>query len=167
MMALDLGWVDIGMLGFLLLSVGVGAVRGIVFELLSLVGWLAAFLVARWWTPALQSSVHVGDPASALNHGATFACVFVATLIIWGLASRIVRALIRSTALSFLDRGFGAGFGLLRGAVILLLVAAVVGLSPWSDATLWQRSHGAGWLEALLRELRPLFRSPQSPFPSA
>ena len=84
---IDIGWVDIGLAAFLLLSIVIGLMRGFVFELLSLVGWFVAYFVALWFTPTFQPYLHVGDPGSALNYGATFACVFLASLVIWGLGS--------------------------------------------------------------------------------
>jgi membrane protein required for colicin V production len=156
-MGFELGWVDIGLIVFITLSVIVGLVRGFVFELLSLAGWFVAYFVALWFTPQLQSYVHVGEPGSALNYGATFACVFLASLVIWSLAARLVRMLIRATPLSLFDRLLGAGFGLLRGLVVLLVVATLVSVSPLSQSAAWRQSRGAVWLATALQELRPLF----------
>ena len=166
-MALELGWVDIALAIFLVLSVIVGLLRGFVFELLSLAGWFAAYFVGLWLTPSLQHDIHVGAPGSTLNYGATFACVFVATLVVWSLAARLLRALIRATPLSLIDRVLGAAFGLLRGVVVLLLVAFVVGVSPWSGASAWKQSHSAAWLNAMLHELRPVFVNEVPQHPSA
>lgn len=156
-MAIDIGWVDIGMLAFLVLSIGVGLLRGVVFELLSLAGWVVAYFAARGLTPIAQSHLPIGQPDSALNFGATFALVFLATLIVWGLAARLVRALIRATPISPIDRVLGAGFGLLRGVAVLLVVAFAVGLSPLAKAAPWQQSRGVVWLNAMLQELQPYF----------
>lgn len=162
-MAIDLGWVDIALAGFLLLSVLIGLARGFVFELLALAGWFAAYFAGLWLTPSLVGYVHVGDPGSSLNYGVTFACVFLVAWVLWGLAARLVRALIRATPLSVFDRLLGAGFGLARGLLVLLVVATVVGYSPWRQSTAWQQSKGAVWLNAMLQELRPYFNgdSPQ------
>ena len=156
-MAIDLGWVDIGLLTFLGLSVLIGLARGFVFELLSLAGWLVAYLAGLWLTAEFQPYVHIGDPGSSLSYGATFAIVFLVTLVLWSLGARLVRALIRATPLSAIDRLLGAGFGLLRGFVMLLVVTAVIGVSPWAKSIAWQRSQGAIWLNAWLLELRPVF----------
>lgn len=166
-MSLNLGWVDIALTCFLLLSTLLGLVRGFVFELLSLVGWFVAYFAALWATPYALPHVHVGAAGSHLNYGVTFACVFLVALVLWGLAARLVRALIRATPLSVVDRFLGAGFGLARGLVVLLLLTAVVGFSPWRHAPAWQQSQGAGWLQAMLEELRPLFTSDPSPYTTA
>lgn len=165
-MTIDLGWVDIGLAAFLLLSVLIGLARGFVFELLSLAGWFAAWFVGLWLTPMFVGYIHVGDPGSGLNHGVTFACVFVVALVAWSLAARLVRALIRATPLSAIDRLLGAGFGFVRGMLVLLVVATVIGISPWSQSTAWQRSQGVAWLNTVLHELRPFFINetpPQNP----
>jgi membrane protein required for colicin V production len=152
----SLGWVDVALLAVLLVSALVGVVRGVVFELLSLAGWLVAYFAAQWFTPMLAVHLPVGQPGSALNHGASFACAFIAALIVWGLLARLVRMLIRATPLSAVDRLLGAGFGLARGAIVLLAVATVVGLTPLAKSVAWQHSHGAPWLQAGLRGLKPV-----------
>ena len=70
--------------------------------------------------------------------------------------SRLVRSLIHATPLRPVDRLLGAGFGVLRGGLVLLVVAALVGLTPAVRSTAWQASIGARWLDAGLQELKPL-----------
>lgn len=150
------GWVDIALLGVLGLSAIVGLVRGLVFEVLSLFGWLAAYFAAQWFAPSLAAHLPIGTAGSALNHGAAFACAFVGALIVWGLAARLVRMLVRATPLSLVDRVLGAGFGVARGAVLLLAIATVVGFTPLAKSVAWQQSRGAEWLQAGLQGLKPL-----------
>ena len=156
-MAIDLGWVDIALAAFLLLSVLVGFARGFVFELLSLVGWFVAWFMGLWLTPMFVGYLHVGEPGSTLNYGVTFACIFLISLVVWSLGARLVRALIRATPLSAFDRLLGAAFGFVRGLVVLLVVATIIGISPWSQSIAWQRSRGVAWLNTVLHELRPMF----------
>lgn len=160
---ISVSWLDFGLLAFLLLSMIIGLLRGFVFELLSLAGWFVAYFAARYGTPMAQPWLHVGEPGSSLNYGATFACVFLVTLVIWSVAARLVRALIRATPLSPIDRLLGAVFGAARGLVVLLIAALLIGLSPWRQSDLWQRSTGAAWLNAMVHELRPLFVNDVSP----
>ena len=107
-------------------------------------------------TTEAQENVAIGVPGSALNLGAAFAVVFVVALIAWAIAARLIRLLLHATPLSLPDRGLGAVFGLLRGVVLLLAVAAVVGLTPAVKSSAWQHSRGAGMLSALLDGLLPL-----------
>lgn len=164
---LALGWVDIGLLAFLSISMLVGLLRGFVFELLSLAGWFAAWLAGAQWAGWAEGYIPAGEPGSALKHGVAFACVFLLVLVVWGLAARVVRSLIRATPLSPLDRIFGAAFGLLRGMVALLVLAAVIGFTPLANSPAWQRAHGVVWLQTLLQGLRPWFSKEVSPYLSA
>ena len=157
MASLDVGWVDIALAAFLLLSIVVGLVRGVVFEVLSLAGLFAAYFAALALAPTLPGQVPVGEPGSGLNYGVTFAAVFLVALVAWSLGARFIRMLIRATPLSVLDRILGAGFGVVRGVALLLVVAVVVGVSPWSRSPAWQQSQGAEWLDAVWQELRPFF----------
>ena len=150
------GWIDWLLLAVLALSVAVGLWRGLVFEVLSLVGWVAAYIAAQVLAPVVAPMLPVGTPGGALNLGAAFAVVFVLALIVWALASRLVRLAIHATPLQVVDRVLGGGFGLLRGAVLLLAVATVVAMTPASRTPAWQHSQGAAWLGAVLQGLKPV-----------
>jgi membrane protein required for colicin V production len=154
-MDLDIGWVDACLLGVLALSIVVGAVRGLVFEVLSLAGWLVAYFVALWATPLLAPHLPIGAPDSALNQAASFASAFILALIVWSLLSRVVRSLIHATPLRPVDRLLGGGFGLVRGGLVLLILAALVGFTPAARSAAWQASVGARCLHAALGEIKP------------
>lgn len=151
-----LGWVDLVLAAVLVLSVLVGVARGFVFELLSVLGWVAAWFAAQWFAPQVALWLPVGTPGSALNLGAAFALTFIAALVLWTLAARLIRLLLHATPLSLVDRLLGALFGALRGLVLLLALAVVVGLTPLAKSTSWQQSRGAHWLNAALHGLMPL-----------
>ena len=151
-----LGWVDLSLLAVLALSVVVGLWRGLVFELMSLVGWVVAYIAAQVGSPLLAPHLPVGLPGSALQQGAAFALTFLAALIVWAILARLVRLLVHATPLTFIDRVLGAGFGLLRGAVLLLAVATVVAFTPAVRSQPWQDSLGAAWLGAALQGLKPM-----------
>ena len=155
-MEVDLDWIDIGLVLFLALSVIVGLKRGVVFELLSLAGWVVAYLLAQALTPLAQPHVSFGQPGTALNHAVAFACVFLASLVLWGLGARLVRLLIRATPLSALDRVLGAVFGLVRGVLVLLVLALVMQLTPVAKWPSMKRSQGVAWLNAVVKEIMPL-----------
>lgn len=150
------GWVDICIAAFLLLSVVVGLTRGFVFEVLSLIGWFAAWFAAVWFEPLVLPMVHAGPPGAALNHWLAFGGIFLLVLIVWGLAAKLIRSMIRATPLSGIDRLLGAGFGIVRGLAVLLLVATVIGISPLGQSAAWRQSQSSVWLGDLLQMLRPL-----------
>jgi membrane protein required for colicin V production len=152
----ELPWIDWTLLAVLLVSVIVGLVRGFVFEVMSLVGWLVAWFGAQYLARELSPHLPVGTPGSAGNMAASYVLCFIGILILWALAAKLVRLLIHATPLSLPDRLLGAGFGLLRGGVLLLAVATVVALTPAAQSAPWQRSDGARVLGVALLGLKPL-----------
>jgi membrane protein required for colicin V production len=151
-----LSWVDWVLLAVLLVSVIVGLWRGLVFEVLSLIGWVVAFIAAQAFAPSVAGVLPIGAPGSALNHGVAFLATFVLALVLWALGSRLIRLLIHATPLQPVDRVLGGVFGLARGAVLLLAVATVVMLSPAQRSAAWQQSRGAAWLATALQGLKPV-----------
>ncbi|MGL6109819.1 MAG: CvpA family protein [Rubrivivax sp.] len=151
-----LSWVDLSLLGVLLLSLMLGLWRGFVLEVMALLGWVVAYLAAQWWSPGWAQYVPLGEPGSSLNHAATFVIAFIAVLVVWGLASRVLRMLVNATPLRGADRVLGAAFGLLRGVLLLMAVATIVALTPAATAPEWHRSQGVQWLAVALQGLKPL-----------
>lgn len=152
----ELGWIDWTLLAVLVASVLIGLVRGLLFEFLSLAGWVVAWFAAQWSAPWLALQLPFGVPDSALNHSAAFLLAFLCVLVVWSLLSRLLRLLIQATPLSIPDRLLGAVFGALRGAVLLLALATVIGLTPASQSQAWRGSQGARWLNQALGQLKPL-----------
>ena len=154
---LPLNGPDLAMLAWLILSVLIGVVRGLVFELISLLGWAVAFFGAFWLAPLLAPHLPIGGSESAaLREVISFGCAFLAILVLWGMAARLMRLMLHATPLRLPDRVLGAGFGLARGVVVLLLVAIVVGVTPLETSHAWQRSRMAPWLNKALEEIHPL-----------
>jgi membrane protein required for colicin V production len=101
-----------------------------------------------------------------LNGIAAFASAFLIILVVWGLGARALSALVGKTLLRPLDRLLGAVFGLARGVLVLLALATVVSFTPATTSEAWRESHGAAWLNSILRELMP-FISPGKTEPGA
>lgn len=152
----QLGWVDWVFLGILLLSILVGLIRGLVFEVLSLLGWVAAYVAAQWLAPELAPHLPVGAAGSAVNHAAAFVVIFIAALIVWSLLARLVRMVIHATPLSLVDRALGATFGMARALIVMLAITTVVMLTSLAKTSAWQQSRGAVWLNGALHGIKPV-----------
>ena len=138
------------------LSALVGLARGLLFELMSLVGWAVAYFAAQLFSPQVAAYVPIGAPGSALHLGAVFAVTFVAALLVWAVLASLVRMLVRATPLTVIDRLLGAVFGGLRGLLLLLAVATVVSYTPTLRSQPWQDSAGAAWLGQVITVLKPM-----------
>ena len=105
------------------MSAVVGVWRGLVFELMSLFGWVVAYVAAQAFSPQVGAYIPLGTPGSAMHQAFAFFATFVGSLLVWALLARLVRMAIQATPLTVPDRLLGGGFGLLRGLVVLLAVA--------------------------------------------
>lgn len=151
-----LSWIDWALLAVLAASVIIGFVRGLIYEVLALAGWVVAWFAAQWAAPQLAPHLPVGTPGSALQMGAAFAIAFLLAIIVWGLLAKLVRLLVHATPLSLIDRVLGSGFGIARGLVLLLAVATVVTYTPAAQSATWRESQGAQLLAQALQSLKPL-----------
>lgn len=151
MAALD--WVFVTVL---VASLLIGAWRGLVFELLSLAGWVAAFVAAQWFADDAGAWLPMGQADPAWRHVAGFVVVFVATVFACGLVAWLLKKLVAAVGLRPADRALGAMFGVLRGLVLLLAAVLVAGWMQVQQAPWWQQSQLAPWLQAALKSLRPV-----------
>lgn len=145
------------LLAVLLVSMLVGLWRGLVYEVLSLAGWLAAFILAQWL--AVDTVVllpFLKGAAAQVQYAVAFALVFVAALFAAGLISWLVKKLVETVGLRPVDRALGGIFGAVRGVVILLAFTVVLKLLGLSQDDWWQTAVGSSWLDMTLQGLKPL-----------
>lgn len=142
--------------GVLLASLLVGAWRGLVYEVLSVMAWLAAFVVAQWLALDAGNRLPMGNASESVRYAAGFVLVFIAAVFAGGLVAWLARKLIESIGLRPVDRTLGALFGALRGVILLLAVAVVVNLTALRNSVWWQDGIGAGVATAALQGLKPV-----------
>ncbi|MFC0269226.1 CvpA family protein [Kushneria aurantia] len=133
-------WIDWAFAILLGFSILTGLARGFIREGLGLAAWIVALLAARALAePAGDLFEHyIGSAQIRLVAG--FALVVIAVLIAARLVIRVVHAMIEWAGMGFFNRLLGALFGALRGALVLILLVAVVGLTPLRQSPAWQQS---------------------------
>lgn len=148
-----LDWIAVVLLA---VSLVLGLVRGLVFEVISLAGWVVAFFSAQWFAGDVAAWLPIsGNPEASWRYALAFVLIFVAVAFAVGLLAALIRKLIAVVGLRPVDRMLGAVFGLARGAVALLAVAVVVHLLSLSGGAWWRESHSALVLDAALQGLKP------------
>lgn len=148
-----LDWVFAGILGASLL---LGAWRGLVYEVLSVMGWIAAFLLAQLIAPDVARWLPMGHAGEGLRHAAAFGLVFIGVVFAGGLVAWATKKLVEAVGLRPIDRALGAGFGLLRGGLLLMAIAIVVNMTPLRQGGWWTESIGAGFSTAAVKQLKPV-----------
>ena len=148
-----LDWI---ILAILLLSMALGAWRGLVYEVLSVLGWAAAFIVAQLYAATVGQMLPMQGATDALRYAAGFVLTFIASAFAAGLLAWLAKKLIETVGLRPVDRTLGAFFGLLRGVLILLAAATTVLMTPLKEGEWWKQSTGAGILSATLKAVKPI-----------
>jgi len=127
-------------LGFVALSVLIGMVRGLVVEVLSIAIWVVAVVLAIRHGEAVgalfQEAVELPSVRVALGYGV----VFFGTTIVGALLLWLTRQLVAGTGLSGTDRLLGAGFGLVRGVLFVVVVVTLARMTPLPRDPWWQES---------------------------
>jgi len=149
----SLDWFFVAVLAFFLL---LGAWRGLVYEVISLVSWLAAFVCAKWFAPSVAAWLPLGGLGEALRYAIGFVLVFVACIFAGGLLAMALSGLVSAVGLKPVDRALGALFGLVRGSVLLLTAVMLVGMTPLRNSVEWRGALGVRWAEVALTRLKPV-----------
>jgi membrane protein required for colicin V production len=148
-----LDWI---LMAVLLLSMALGAWRGLVYEVLSVLGWFAAFIVAQLYAATVGQMLPMSGATEALRYAAGFVLTFIASAFAAGMLAWLAKKLIDTVGLRPVDRTLGAFFGLLRGAVILLAATTAVLMTPLKEGQWWKQSVGAGILSTALKAVKPI-----------
>lgn len=148
----------------LLASVLLGAWRGLVFEVLSLLSWVAAFVLAQWFAADVGARLPMGGASDLMRYAAGFVLLFVVTIMAGGLVAALFKKVMSSVGLRPADRVLGAVFGAGRGVLVLLLAALLLAMTPMKDSPMWQESVGARLCLGVLLQLKPVMPKELEPF---
>jgi membrane protein required for colicin V production len=152
---------DIGILIVLLASGLLALSRGFVSEVLSIAGWAAAALVTVWAYPHLQPFAAQYLQPEILANVATAAVVFVIALVVFSAIGHRIASGVRRSSIGSIDRILGLLFGLVRGALLVVLAyLALIWVFPVANRPAWLDNaklrpwveQGASWLASLFPE---------------
>jgi len=124
--------IDAAVAVVILISAILAYSRGLVREVMAILGWVvaavAAFVFAPTVEPMMREIPYLGDflaDSCELSVIAAFAAVFALALVVAALFTPVFSSLIRRSALGGLDQGMGFLFGVARG-VLLVVIGFIV-----------------------------------------
>jgi membrane protein required for colicin V production len=178
-----MGGVDWLIVGVVLLSVVLAASQGLIYEVFSLGGVVLGYLLAAWWYKPLAAWYMQYVKSEWTANAAGFLTIFIAVVLLAGIAGRIVRSGAKAAGLRWFDRVLGGVFGLVRGA--LLVTVFLLAVASWAPASPWLArsslapymlvvARGAVWLAPTevrmqfregMRQIRQLQAAPQNAQP--
>jgi membrane protein required for colicin V production len=133
-------WPDYAVLAVIAISVLVGALRGFIKEVFSLVVWAAAFLVAYYFAGDVADMMADAVTLPSARTAMGFAGLFISVLLVGGLVTYLIGRLVESTGLTGTDRLLGGVFGAARGLVLVVAVILVAGFTPIPADPWWKES---------------------------
>ena len=134
-----LNQIDTAILIVIAISAAFGLWRGFVKEVLSLLSWIAALLVARVYSEPFAGLLVNMIEREAIRYVTAFALLFVLVIMTGTLINHFMAKLLTITGLKFLDRLLGAVFGLARGTVIVMFILFILSVFV-SETEWWQES---------------------------
>lgn len=154
-------WIDLVCVAILGLSFILGIWRGLIYEVLSLAGWVLAYFFAQMLAPTFAPLVPQylsldWDAGATVHYAVAFIVLFVVGLIASSLLAMGLKMFTQALGLKPVDRALGAAFGLLRGLLIVLVLAAAVEMTPWAEQEAWTESTLNPYLQAGVTLIEPL-----------
>ena len=126
---------DIIIFAFVVLSAIYGLYRGLIKELISLLSWIVAFILAIFISPKLANWLDLSWAGETLGLVFSFSLIFVGVLILSSFMQLAVGRFLNLVGLGSLDRFLGLMFGLARGLIIstilLVLFRELFPASSW------------------------------------
>lgn len=110
----------------------------------------------QWFAADAAEWLPMSGAAEPLRYAAGFVVVFVLGIFAGSLIAFLVQKLVAAVGLRPADRMLGAGFGLLRGVVLLLAATVVAGMTSLHSSVVWQEATGPRMTHTLLGLLKPV-----------
>ena len=149
-----MSWLDIVIIGVILLSALISVIRGFVKEFISLVTWIMAGIIAFRYFAPLGDMLEPYISAPTLRNVSAFAVLFVSTLVIGAIINFIMSQLVDRTGLGGTDKALGVIFGAARGVLIVTMLVLLASLTPMPEESWWRESATVGFFQQLAEWLR-------------
>jgi membrane protein required for colicin V production len=151
-----MNWLDYAVIGVCAVSLVLGAWRGLVREVVSILGWVIAFLAANLLAGPLGPAMPDIIPTPPLRVAAAYVAIFAISLILTSLAGLVLSKMVSAVGLGGIDRLFGAAFGAARGLLILVALALLAGLTSAPRQSWWRDSASGPLLAQVAVAMTPL-----------
>jgi membrane protein required for colicin V production len=126
-----MNWLDYLLIAVLAFSAIGSFMRGFSREIIGLCAAIAALVLGMWFYGTAGALVRTWIASDRAANFIGFLLVVFAVLAAGAITGSVVKRFIGAVGLSFFDRLLGAGFGLLRGALIAIaLLTAYIAFGP-------------------------------------
>jgi membrane protein required for colicin V production len=117
----------------IVLNIILAAIHGFFAEALSMAGLVVGYIVAAWQYQHLAAWFNSFLKSQLLSEIFGFLIIFFAVLLLFGIAGRLARKLMKEAGLSGFDRFLGALLGVVKGG--LLVAVVLMGLTAFAPTS--------------------------------
>jgi membrane protein required for colicin V production len=129
---------DFAVMAILLVSVLLGLWRGLIHEILSLLGWPIAFMLSNVYANSIAGLVPLANGTFRLT--LVYVVIFAVVLIAWGMLAMMLGKLLKAMGSGWSDRMLGGLFGILRGALVVLVLVWLAGMTAIPEQQFWRNA---------------------------
>ena len=140
--------IDIIVIVILGISIAFGVWRGLVREVLALVAWAGAFLLANLLAPDAAKLLPQGMATEEIRLLVSFVVVFIVALVGLSVLAMLASKVVKIVGLGAADRAVGGFFGLARGIFVVMILVLLAGLTTLPRQDTWRDAALRGPLEA-------------------
>jgi len=151
--------IDYTVLAVVGVSVLVSLFRGAIREVMSILSWIGAFMIALHYAAQIAGLLPLGGSPNWLRLFIAFVGLMIASLIVFALVTMAIVHLIRGAGLAPWDRALGVLFGLARAFIILIALVLIAELTPFTREAVWRDAVFRPPLEAMAKNVRGMLPS--------
>lgn len=133
----EIDWAILVVLG---LSTILGLVRGLVREVLAIVGWVAGVILAMRFSMDIAVVIPFESLSLGIRTVIAFVLIVAVVLFSFGMLGKLLSKALSAASITFEDRMLGGAFGLARGIVIVCVMVFLFGMTSAIRTELWKNS---------------------------
>lgn len=130
--------IDLVILVIIALSTLLGFIRGFLRAISSVLLWVAAIVITLRYSSRFATLLPIDSVESPLARATISACIlFFGTLMVGFIIIWFIERIFPRDSLRFINRAMGAGFGVIRGVVLVSLLVLAAHLVPELKQETW------------------------------
>ncbi|MBI5739764.1 MAG: CvpA family protein [Nitrospirae bacterium] len=115
---------DMIITAILCIATAAGVWKGLIKQVVSLGGVILGYIIAANYYERLARFITAGDPG--IRRIAGFAAIFISVVLLFTIAGWLMESLLKGVRLNWINRTCGGALGLLKGALIVMIVTVVL-----------------------------------------
>lgn len=147
--------IDILALAVVLACIFLSMMRGVITEVTSLLTWIVAFLIAKWFAVSFAEIAFRSIEPQALAVAMSFVLLFLAAWLVQRLMRSLLTAMVSAVGLGGINRFLGGVFGAIKGILVVTLVVMVCSFTDLPETKDWKESYSVPYFETLAQLMMP------------